>query len=761
MGRKQFKASLSKGRIGWCVIFPHPLKTAKDGQPGQRVRRGLGTSNRDEAQALVDQMNQLLSDQSYWNQAEQHRAQQSFDATIVAAFYDDLATEDRDPWVIRNEEITLPSIEDGYAKVLFVGTTGAGKTTIVRQLIGTDPTTERFPSISAAKTTISDLEIVLTQEKAYKAIVCFFDKNYVRRHIEECVLAALISQMDRGNREEVESKFLVHIEQRFRLSYLLGTSKTLVSQSEEEMTDEEGAPEEAVKETDGERITDEDRAGLLSALTEYLSRLQTLAESSGETYQHLARDLGISLDSATREDLDALQDIFEEEIYKSEEFQSLVDDILEDVESRFLHLEEGELVRDKSGWPICWKYTITDRADFIRRIGKFSSNYAPDFVRLLTPLVVGMRVAGPFSPTWWRESNPHLVLIDGEGLGHTPESATSVSTRITRRFQDSDSIILVDNAAQPMQTAPTAVLEKLVASGHHSKLIVCFTHFDEVKGLNLPNIAMRKEYVLNSFDNSANSIGRTLGLRAQKVLRDCKSDRVFFLSNIQNPVRVEGRSLSYNELARLVQVIEDSIKPPAPTEVFPVYDDSSLVLNIQRAAQEFHLPWEAKLRLRSDPRISPEHWSKVKALTRRLGELNIDEYGSLTPVADLITRLQVHIYIFIENPIDWDPKSAPDEMKQTAIDKITRALDAGLHDFVSERLFKGKIRDWYQAYSHRGAGSTLVRSHEVKNIYNQAAPIPGELPTSYSSQFLLEIRKLLRRAVENAGGKFRAQIETG
>ena len=757
MVHKEFKAALSKGRAGWCVIFRHPLKSGKDGQPGLRVRRGLGTTYKDEAQVFVDQMNQLLTYQSYWNPTERHRAQESFDEKIVAAFYDDLVAEERDPWAIRDEVIPLPDRGDGYARVLFVGTTGAGKTTIVRQLIGTDPTKERFPSISAAKTTISDLEIILTEDETYKAIVSFLDKNYVRHHIEECVLAAVISEIETGNKEEVEGKFLVHSEQRFRLSYLLGTPKALLSQGKEEITDGEGEIDEVPNQHD-EEITDEEKKNLLTVLTGYLSRIESLGKSSRDIYDRLAKDLGISPHGATRDDMDALQDIFEEEVYRDEDFQSLVDDILDDIESRFLYLEEGELVKDRSGWPLYWKYVSADRGNFIKKINRFSSNYAPHFGRLFTPLVEGMRVAGPFSPMWHEGSSPRLVLMDEEGLGHTPESAASVSTRITRRFQGADSIILVDNAAQPMQAAPTAVLEKLVSSGYHAKLIICFTHFDEVIGVNLPNISMRKEHILNSFDNSVNSIGKTLGLRAERVLRDCKSSRVFFLSKIQNTIEADRRSLSYDELTRLIQAIEDTIKPPTPTEAFPVYDDSSLVLNIQKATQEFHLPWEAKLKLKSDPRVKPEHWTRVKALTRRLGELNIDEYDTLRPVADLITRLQVHLYLFIENPIDWDPINAPEEMKQRAIDSITRELDVGLHQFVSERLFKEKIKNWYQAYSHRGIGSTLARSHEVKDIYNQTAPIPGELPTSHSSKFLFEVRKLVRKAVKTAGGRFRSDL---
>ena len=43
-----------------------------------------------------------------------------------------------------------------------------------------------------------------------------------------------------------------------------------------------------------------------------------------------------------------------------------------------------------------------------------------------------------------------------------------------------DAVVLVDNAEQPMQAAPQALLRTLAASGHERKLIGCFTHFDSV-----------------------------------------------------------------------------------------------------------------------------------------------------------------------------------------------------------------------------------------------------------------------------------------
>lgn len=55
-----------------------------------------------------------------------------------------------------------------------------------------------------------------------------------------------------------------------------------------------------------------------------------------------------------------------------------------------------------------------------------SSNHSPRFGRLLTPLVNGVRVAGAFLPAWNRSQQPTLVLLDGEGLGHTPKSVAAI-----------------------------------------------------------------------------------------------------------------------------------------------------------------------------------------------------------------------------------------------------------------------------------------------------------------------------------------------
>ena len=136
-----------------------------------------------------------------------------------------------------------------------------------------------------------------------------------------------------------------------------------------------------------------------------------------------------------------------------------------------------------------------------------------------------------------------------------------------------------------------------------------------------------------------------------------------------------------------------------------------------------------------------------------MGELNIVEYSDLRPVADMISRFQIHLYLLVENPITWEPVSSPDEMKQAAIDNITQELDTQLHKFFSRRLFKDKIKNWHRAYNHRGTGSTKVRASEIKDIYHDAAPVPGEVPNSESSIFVKEIRAILQKAITTGKGK--------
>ncbi|WP_262402888.1 hypothetical protein, partial [Actinomadura sp. CNU-125] len=257
-----------------------------------------------------------------------------------------------------------------------------------------------------------------------------------------------------------------------------------------------------------------------------------LVRSSIRELRRAVRDelARIDPDDDGRAPAEVVEDELETRIRRSPDAARIVEALLAAVRDRFELLGEGELRRDDGGWPVSWTWRSDDRAEFLRVITRFSSNQAAFFGHLLTPLVDGLRVAGPFRPRW-AGRDARLVLIDGEGLGHTPGSAAEVSTRLRRRLDEVDAIVLVDNAQQPMQAAPVAVMRTAAATGNGGKLFFVFTHFDLVKGDNLRSFPDRERHVLGSAENVLGEVREELGI-AERVLRRRLDEARFFVGGI-------------------------------------------------------------------------------------------------------------------------------------------------------------------------------------------------------------------------------------
>jgi hypothetical protein len=172
----------------------------------------------------VDELNDLLSTPALWEPTARANAITRFDSRIVDIFYDGLAATQVDFAGLREEHIPLPGHEAGYRKVMLLGTTCAAKTTVVRQLLGTDPETERFPSTSTAKTTVADTELVATAEDIYRVAVTFTHRDEVIDYLTENASEAARAVFNGKDDEEIARKLLDHVNQRFRFSYVLGRS---------------------------------------------------------------------------------------------------------------------------------------------------------------------------------------------------------------------------------------------------------------------------------------------------------------------------------------------------------------------------------------------------------------------------------------------------------------------------------------------------------------------------------------------------------
>ena len=411
-------------------------------------------------------------------------------------------------------------------------------------------------------------------EAPYRAVVTFLPREEVRDYIEESMSTAALAAFQGESETEVLRRLLNHVSQRFRLSYILGhgpRSGSAIDTDYEDEIDEPGG-------------CDVDLSVTNEVLTKTIVGLRQIAAGYGKG---IADQLG-----AESGDERVVQEIFEEELdhllRDDDDFQALADDLLDEVEQRFDRLSTGKLQKTKQGWPRLWSWETDDRAAFLAEVARFSSNHARYFGTLLSPLVSGIRVVGPFKPTWVT-NQPKLVLFDGEGLGHTPDSSVSIPTHLVRRFDYVDIVLLVDNGAQPMQAAPVQLMRSLASFGKTAKMLTCFTHMDLVRGDNLPTFTHRKNHVLASAENVLTAVGEQMGSFAERALRQSLQRGCFFVGNIDQRLNSDAKPMlrTIDQLLSLLAAISCVPELPKSVGSAPIYDKYDLVLRVKNAAEKF------------------------------------------------------------------------------------------------------------------------------------------------------------------------------
>ena len=747
---KPYKASLSRtqGRQSYSIIFRHPVrKDPNTGKPGRRVRAGLGTKDETEASQLVNQMNELLANSDFWTIGAQATARGRFDTRIVDIFFHDIVPQPTDFMNVREQVIPIPlSGDPNYRSALLLGTTGAGKTTVLRQIIGTHPVKERFPSTSTAKTTVADTEIIVA-EGGYQAVITFMERDEVRDYLGECISRAVLTAYQGKSDSDVLRSLLQHVDQRMRFNYVLGNGPI----SEDDLDDENEDDLGEARDSSESELAPEAPEGLeLDRTNELLARS---AKRAREIANNQGAKLKAELDATDESDQPVVDELLEEDLDgllgQDEEYHTIADELMDAIELRFSVLTSGSLRKTRQGWPVSWEFSSVDRNTFIKEMLRFSSNHAPLFGTLLTPLVNGIRVKGPFFPAWAGDSRQPIVIVDGEGLGHTPDSSSSLSTSLLRRIDMVDAVILVDNAAQPMQAAPVAALRSLIRTGNVRKLLMCFTHFDEVKGDNLPTFSAKRDHVLASAENVMTRLGEDLGPNAERALRARLDEQCYFLGGIDKILdeKKQRGKRSIEQMKALLAAVDRIVERPEPVAARPVYDRVNLTLAIREAADQFHQTWRPRLGLK--PGANKEHWTRVKALSRRLANGWSDQYDNLRPVSDLHKQLGELIYVTIQKPIRWKGDEPDEDSKQQTYDDFSSTLTGRLLELATRRVRIERADEWQEALNQSGRGSTFVRAEIIaKEIYDKAAPVPDLTPSPDQNKFLHEVLALVEATCE-------------
>lgn len=692
----QYTARLTRNPKGssFSVEFRHPMLLDNQSKPGRKIRKGLGADS-EIAQQIINDLNELLSDNFYWSLDCMEKAKKEYNIKAVEIFYGPMEYElIESSYEQRNNLIRIPK---SNPRVMLLGATGVGKTSIIRQLIGTEPNEGSFPAVSASRTTTCDTEYIFADGN-WEAAVTFLTQVEVIQLISESVFEAFKKAVKGHSEKDIAAALLVHPEQRFRLSYLLGQYKI---------------PK-----------TDNRKADNLPNYAENYSELCLIVEKI------------VSLGKEIKEQSKIEGDIYEEEVFAifeewlnqhSSLYSEIKEEILLKVKSKFDLITEGILFKDNTGWPIYWSHSSTEKEGIFKYLKYFAGNDGFYFGKLLAPVVNGLRIKGPFKPLWWEaEGIPNWVIIDQEGLGHDSNVTTSLPLGITGKFDEVDAILVVDDASQPMLDIAKVSLRECALRGQIDKIYMTYTKFDRVEGANLLDEEDKEDHVLQIQNGAVESMKEAFKLDSMMIdlLKNRLSENMYLFPCTQQIPNVNDKFKA--NVLRLISDVETKFALKAETlsiQTFPKYDFNRLILVIADAEKIFMNKWLGLLGIERTE-YAKQHWSRIKALANRFATVpGRVEYSDLMPVGDLASIIMQILNEFIYNPKEWS-----EDVSEVDKNKVLQNLSANIATTLNKELFsifKVKYQnEWNSAWKLRGTRSTFERAGEIRAIYEQIIPKP-------------------------------------
>ena len=530
-------------------------------------------------------------------------------------------------------------VPKGIPRLYFLGDTGAGKTTFIRKILGTD--VYKFPSIKQRRTTVATTEFVISYEhNSYKGVFILKPKDKIKELIKEIILEALfkINSKKVYDKEEISKRFLKQTQDaRFRLYYML--DKEFSEEVAERLIMIEKILEDKIhKEFDPSDI--KNRADREAAI-------ELILENSNEIA--IVDDIYLKI-------IDQFKEVFGKS----------------SIEDEILLIEENNL---DTFIKLCKKLLASERGSF-------------------SPLVEYARIKGPFK-SFWVNKNIEMILVDGEGIGHSAEEVGTIDVRHFDQFYLASHIILVEESSKPFLSGGKPALKNIIERGFSDKLIIVFSKLDEVKVEDDfdDSLDEKKEIPIEGFYNVCHA------LRKEKVsIPDSLEDKIVYLHGIDKLKAPD--SFNKEELNKFFKLILKEESLSNKTERFTI-DLTGLDDFISKAIKKFLEDFFDILDI--------EAWQTVKAFNRRMCWKE-DGFSRLQPISLFEEIFYKELDAFLKMQFNYTSIS---DLKN--LNRLKRELNSTLIDLARKLIIYDNHDEWqYTLMELRGPGSTKIRLEKIK-----------------------------------------------
>ncbi|HHK9525977.1 TPA: hypothetical protein ACQZHW_003829 [Enterobacter hormaechei] len=555
----------------------------------------------------------------------------------------------------------LSPIPVNMPKLYLLGDTGAGKTTIVRKMLGTHKL--KFPSVQQKRTTVAITEYVLSKDLPYQATYIFKPKSVIESSVSEILeIAIQNAYLDYKKGQSSKDSIVEYLEEtpdeRFRLKYIL---------------------------------TIEQRKEVASTLIEFISHFHSTVDNI--TVELQGDEDSISID----EDIGVIIELAIDS--NKEKIDAIRTDILQFIELKVSNILDGhELFSDKNFYQ-----TKSDNLnDFIEKAKLLLSSARGS----ISPIVEHARLQGNLLATWL-PSTTELVLIDGEGIGHDTREASRLSPRHLDYFHLADSIVLVEESRKPFASGGKSAIESVVRNGYTDKFQLLFTKLDEVEidedeSEESPRIGKIRA-VKKGLTNVRNALKDN---GAELILSD---DHIHYLSKM-NAEDIDTASIQ--EINSIIDLIYNKFLEEKPDFVKPKYDYEMLYSFLNESSKNFTKKW--------DELLDSKHWQTVKAFNRRM-TWECDGYRDMEPISDFHEEIIREMEYFISNPTSWVDDATP-SMQKKSINNIKQQFSNKLLSFARIEILQSQNLKWENALQLSGIGSTYTRASQIKGIFGTVLP---------------------------------------